>query len=141
MSLYLKKTSIRKQFLRSTRLALTQPKFNDNLKDDELNSIGHDDGCFKKTALKADFFVTEQLLITPREVQHKKHMLFKHKKRPLHSGLSYSSSAKNYLASALAFSASAAAAFSAATRAMSLAPLALTSRSTNSMIAISAASP
>jgi len=39
---------------------LAHPKFNDDLKDDELNSIGHDDGCFKKTALKADFFVTEQ---------------------------------------------------------------------------------
>lgn len=76
MSLYLKKTSIRKQLLRSTGLALAQPKFNDDLKDDELNSIGHDDGCFKKTALKADFFVTEQRLITPREVQHKKTYAF-----------------------------------------------------------------
>ena len=50
----------------------------------------------------------------------------------------------NYFASAAfcaSFSASARAAFSAATRALSAAPLALTSLSTNSMIAIGAASP
>lgn len=54
----------------------------------------------------------------------------------------FSALASSFLtSSSAAFSAASAAAFSAATRARSLAPLALTSRSTSSMIAIGAASP
>lgn len=54
----------------------------------------------------------------------------------------FSALASSFLtSSSAAFSAASAAAFSAATRARSLAPLALTSRSTSSMMAIGAASP